>query len=344
MSRIIAHRIYDLYSGGAEVVMLNFIDAYPELHHIVAYSRFYETWLSKRLEGYSNVEFLATSRTEFARQIELFDPNVIVCHYYPPMRAEDIYLLPERLRARVILYHHFGTPVPVINDIRCYCFVSERSKELAGADIPDARSFVVLNPVGNELFSIERVPRSDFIIGRHSRAVWYKFSSDFLLMHESINIPNLTIRVLGCPQDLAEKMSSEQLRHKYDPIAFNGETVRKFLSSLSAYVYCTDASIEESGPMCILEAMASGLPVIAERRGAIPKLIIDGVTGLLFSSSQECKLAVERVFKNSEMSSRMSKNARAWVSKHCSLFAYRNKMDPILWGAGQFELLRGAGD
>jgi glycosyltransferase involved in cell wall biosynthesis len=37
----------------------------------------------------------------------------------------------------------------------------------------------------------------------------------------------------------------------------------------------------EGQPLVVLEAMAAGLPVVATRRGAIPEMVDDGVTGLL---------------------------------------------------------------
>jgi glycosyltransferase involved in cell wall biosynthesis len=38
----------------------------------------------------------------------------------------------------------------------------------------------------------------------------------------------------------------------------------------------------ENSPLAVLEAFASGLPVIASRIGALAEIVEDGVTGLLF--------------------------------------------------------------
>jgi len=44
-----------------------------------------------------------------------------------------------------------------------------------------------------------------------------------------------------------------------------------------------------------VEAMACGTPVIAYRRGSMPELIDDGVTGFLVDSFDEAVAAIERV-------------------------------------------------
>ena len=52
---------------------------------------------------------------------------------------------------------------------------------------------------------------------------------------------------------------------------------------------------EEPFGLSVIEAMACGTPVIAYRRGSMPELIVDGVTGYLVDSFDEAVAAIDRV-------------------------------------------------
>lgn len=70
--------------------------------------------------------------------------------------------------------------------------------------------------------------------------------------------------------------------------------------------------VDETSSLVAMEAMACGTPVIALRRGAIPEVVIDGVTGLLCENVQQMIEAVEHV---SALSPRA---CRAHVEEHHS--------------------------
>ena len=77
--------------------------------------------------------------------------------------------------------------------------------------------------------------------------------------------------------------------------------------------YLVVPSIWDEGPMTVIEAFASSLPVIASRSDAMQELIKDGLTGLLFESGNAAALAGAMRWANEhpEAMREMSANARA---------------------------------
>ena len=76
-------------------------------------------------------------------------------------------------------------------------------------------------------------------------------------------------------------------------------------------------SFLEGMPLTILEAMASGLPVIATPIGGTPELLKEGVHGLLFPVGDYRALAnsVNRVLTNSDMARKMGERGRLLVEE-----------------------------
>jgi glycosyltransferase involved in cell wall biosynthesis len=79
-------------------------------------------------------------------------------------------------------------------------------------------------------------------------------------------------------------------------------------------------SHREGLPLCVLEAMAHGRPVVASAVGGIPELVEDGVTGLLVPPGDVAALraAVERLLADPVLRRRLGREARRRVSALCS--------------------------
>lgn len=74
-------------------------------------------------------------------------------------------------------------------------------------------------------------------------------------------------------------------------------------------------SYTEAFPMVVIEAMASGIPVVASNRGGIPEAVQDGHTGFLADPDAPCTFtqAILRLLQNHELARRLGSAARAEV-------------------------------
>ena len=77
----------------------------------------------------------------------------------------------------------------------------------------------------------------------------------------------------------------------------------------------------EGTPNVLLEAMATGRPIVATRVGGVPGLVEDGATGLLVAADDEQALAeaILRVHHSPELAARLAASGRQYVVDHHSL-------------------------
>ena len=89
-----------------------------------------------------------------------------------------------------------------------------------------------------------------------------------------------------------------------------GDELATAFASADAFVF---PSTTETLGMAMIEALASGLPVLAARTGATGEVVTDGETGLLYDPTSEASLiaAVEKLVSDDGLRGRLGENARA---------------------------------
>ena len=78
-----------------------------------------------------------------------------------------------------------------------------------------------------------------------------------------------------------------------------------------------NASVVDNQPVSILEAFASGLPVVSTAAGDIPSMVSDGTTGVLTNADHtELARALTQVWKDPDASRAMARRARAALTQY----------------------------
>jgi glycosyltransferase involved in cell wall biosynthesis len=102
-----------------------------------------------------------------------------------------------------------------------------------------------------------------------------------------------------------------------DVVSFLGfvEKMEDFYAGLDIFVFCSEW---EGMPNSVLEAMASGKPVVAADIPVVRELIEDGKSGLIYPARNVADLAelIERIIRDPELASKLSQAAIERVAQN----------------------------
>jgi glycosyltransferase involved in cell wall biosynthesis len=196
---------------------------------------------------------------------------------------------------------------------------------LQNLGLPDSKLFTLPNAVDVETFHPSGEEKIDNLVLYAARITRGK-GLDVLLKA----LPNLDVRsrlvIIGPVGDqlffreverLIRKMNVETI-HKIEYLGVvNVSDLARWHRQASIFV-CP--SISDHFPISILEAMASGTPIVASRIGAIPEMVVDEFSGLLVSENDPSALAfaLKRLLENGKLRASLGNNARQTVKKYFS--------------------------
>ena len=177
-------------------------------------------------------------------------------------------------------------------------------------------------------------PAGSFCMGRISRADPCKFSNDMWSIFADVRSPRPTKTfIAGWGIEVERRVGAAPSGldwQIWEPGHRDITPVSKFYSRLHCLIHKTGGS-RESYCRAVVEAMASGVPVIVENDFAFPELIDHGRTGFLCGSSEEMSAYASQLAQDEGLRLTIAANARRHL--------FENLASPAKCWAGWKEIL-----
>lgn len=203
-----------------------------------------------------------------------FRPGAWIDHVRPKRLIVVINLFSAN-RVFAMLAHLDRPSMPVAE----LAFVSEMLKRSLGLPGRICPALVDL-----ERFHPRRHREADrFTIGRHSRDILLKHHPDDISLYAMLAWSGAAVRLMGARCLKSEK----QLLPLIELLPTGIEPAEDFLAGLHCFVYRTHPQLPEAGGRVVMEALASGVPVIASPAGGYAEWIESGENGYLAATQEE---------------------------------------------------------
>ena len=82
----------------------------------------------------------------------------------------------------------------------------------------------------------------------------------------------------------------------------------------------------EGNPMCILEAQTVGLPIIAPQISELKTTVIDGESGYLYNTDEECVELIVDLLNNKEKLNALKETTLKFAKEYNNVENYRNRI------------------
>jgi len=182
--------------------------------------------------------------------------------------------------------------------------------------IPDSKVRVIPNYVDVQYFQPTNNSRDPHLLCYVGRLEKEKNVRGLLDAISGLKVELVVIGGGSLKEELMATVKEKQLSVKFLGNIAHGKLPRYFNRSALFIL----PSFVEHHPKTLLEAMASGLPVIGTNVPGIKDLINHGETGILCGTSPgEIRAAIKEVLTNGDLQTSMGKNARRFIEEHFSL-------------------------
>lgn len=320
--------IETLGHGGAETVLITLALNLREHEHrvvhasrangVVPHASFLAALERRRIRAIDTHWSVLGYRRGRAEVLAGFRPDVVLFHWWgnDPWRrwiAAMADVPPARRPCFVLVLHHAGIPAPRGYDH--YVLVSETQREQV-AHAPAERVQVIPNGIEVRRYRRRRTPRAsdEMVVGRVSSLRGGKIPADWIDTAASFGLRNTRFVIAGdgtLRSALQQRVAA--LGHE-ERFTFPGYVPRfqvaDVLERFDVFCYATSTAVE-CHPLALVEALAAGVPVVAEARGGIPEIVTHGVNGLLATSPSELGDHLHALRRDGALRDRLVHGARA---------------------------------
>jgi glycosyltransferase involved in cell wall biosynthesis len=338
-----------LSHGGAETVLVDLALGLSEHEHRVVHSTAtrgaaphvpFLRRLTRAGVRCDDISFDALATPRGRREIlGEFQPDVVLLHWWGRDCVRR-WVDGEGDRARrrpsfVCVLHHAGIPAPSGYD---HYVVVTRTQMGQVPAVSDSRVHLIHNGVDLARFRASaRRPRAArrMVVGRLSRLSHDKIPVDWLRTAAAYALPQTRFVVAGDGPLLARLREDVVRLGLRDRFTLPGYVARvrvpALLERFDVFCHVTSTAVE-CQPLALLEALAAGVPIVAEDRGGIPEIVTHGVNGLLASTPREIGNHLHALRRDGDLRRRLSTGARRTAQRFSlrgQLNAYRGLLVDI---------------
>lgn len=164
--------------------------------------------------------------------------------------------------------------------------------------------------------------KNDFVLGNVGRMDYWKNQRILIEILPDLKkiSPQIKLILVGGGEEEGNLKKSAIKKGVKNDVIFLGQRsdVNQILKAFDIFVF---PSLTEGLPLVVIEAMATGLPIVASHVGGIPELVVNGETGFLVSptSKEEIKETIIKLLNNPKLRKEMGQIARKRFETHFSL-------------------------
>ena len=196
--------------------------------------------------------------------------------------------------------------------------------------VPEA---VIDNYVEPSRFLFAARRNAGIVLGRLSRPDPVKFSEDFPVFYEALELPEARYRVMAWSRPLHEKYAWHRFGSEWELLGAGAVAAADFLRSLDLFVYSFGPFFRESWGRAVVEAMLTGAIPLVPADCHFGHLVGEGESGYLCGSFAAYQEAAQQLYWDCDLRRRMSERcARYAREKLCDRAEHR-----VMWAKALSE-------